>query len=368
MLPHYAVNHRCVVSFCVFLIVLGGVWSYLTLGRLEDPEFAVKTAVVVTMCPGASADEIEERVTNVVERAAQQIKNLKQVRSISKPGLSIVFVDLLEKTKKEAMPETWQELRNKMSTIKASLPIEALPPIVKDDFGDVYGCVFALTADGFSDAELVKRARELQKKLLLVDQVRRVELWGLPEERVEVEISRARMAELNVQPAYILLALQSQNLTSDSGALKVGGNKIRISPTGKFESLEEIENLLIADGLSADLIGIATEYVNDTPLEGLSSRLDDVRGSGARQIRLKDVATVRRLSNDEPSQIMRINGERAVAIALSPIPNGNVLKMGDEVRAKLREALAEFPVGFEVQDVSYQPDSVHVSIHAFTKN
>ncbi len=368
MLSQYAVNHRCVVSFCVFLIVLGGIWSYLTLGRLEDPEFAVKTAVVVTMCPGASADEIEERVTNVVERAAQQIKNLKQVRSISKPGLSIVFVDLSEKTKKEAMPETWQELRNKMSTIKAALPIEALPPIVKDDFGDVYGCVFALTADGFSDAELVKRARELQKKLLLVDQVRRVELWGLPEERVEVEISRARMAELNVQPAYILLALQSQNLTSDSGDLKVGGNKIRISPTGKFESLEEIENLLISDGLSADLIGIATEYVNDTPLEGLSSRLDDVRGSGARQIRLKDVATVRRVSNDEPSQIMRINGERAVAIALSPIPNGNVLQMGEEVRAMMKEALADFPVGFEVQDVSYQPDSVQVSIHAFTKN
>ena len=368
MLPHYAINHRVVVSFCVLLIVVGGVWSYITLGRLEDPEFSVKTAVVATICPGASTDEIEERVTNVVERAAQQIKHLERVRSISKPGLSIVFVDLQEKTDPKDMPDTWQELRNKMSTVKASLPVEALPPIVKDDFGDVYGCVFALTAEGFSDAELVKRARALQKRLLLVDQVRRVELWGLPDERVEVEISRARMAELNIQPLHIVLALQSQNLTSDSGTLNVDGSKIRVSPTGEFETLEEIENLLIPDGLSADMIGIATEYVKDTSLEGLASRLDDVRGNGARQIRLRDVATVRRIENDEPSQTMRINGRRAVAIALSPVPNGNVLKMGEGVRQTLDEALSDFPVGFEIHDVSYQPDSVKVSIHAFTKN
>ena len=368
MLPHYAINHRVVVSFCVFLIVVGGVWSYLTLGRLEDPEFAVKTAAVVTLCPGASADEIEERVTNVVERAAQQIKNLDRVRSISKPGMSLVFVDLKETTTKEQMPEIWQELRNKMALTKAQLPFEALPPIVNDDFGDVYGCVFALTAEGFTDAELIDRARELQKELLLVDQVRRVELWGLPDERIEVEISRARMAELNVKPIQILLALQTQNLTSDSGTLKIDGSKIRVSPTGKFESLEEIENLLIPDGVEAALASVSTEYARDTLLEGLASRLDEIHGEGTRQIRLKDVANIRRVTNDEPTQMMRINGVRAVGLALSPIPNGNVLKMGEDVRATIDRALANFPIGFEITDVSYQPDSVNVSIHAFTKN
>lgn len=368
MIPQYAVNHRFVVGFGVFLIVLGGVWSYCTLGRLEDPEFSVKTAVVVTLCPGYSTEEVEERVTNVVERASQQIKHLWRTRSISKPGVSFVFVDLEEKTRPEQMPELWQDLRNKLSTIKTELPLEALPPIVNDDFGDVYGCVFALTADGFSDAELIKKARDLQKELLLVDQVRRVELWGLPEERIEVEISRARMAELNVTPALILLALQSQNLTADSGRLLVDGAKIRVSPQGKFESLEEIENLLIPDGLRGDLANLASEALSDTPLAGLSSRLDERAGEGRRQIRLKDVATVRRVSNEEPTQIMRNNGRRAVALALSPIPNGNVLKMGEEVRATLKSALDRSPVGFEIEDVSYQPDSVQVSIHAFTKN
>ncbi|MBP5622630.1 MAG: efflux RND transporter permease subunit, partial [Thermoguttaceae bacterium] len=317
---------------------------------------------------GASADEIEERVTNVVERAAQQIKNLDRVRSISKPGMSLVFVDLKETTTKEQMPEVWQELRNKMALTKAQLPLEALPPIVNDDFGDVYGCVFALTAEGFTDAELIDRARDLQKELLLVDQVRRVELWGLPDERIEVEISRARMAELNISPVQILVALQTQNLTSDSGTLKIDGTKIRVSPTGKFESLEEIENLLIPDGVRATLVGLSAEYAHETPLEGLTSRLDEALGEGTRQIRLKDVANVRRVANDEPTQMMRINGVRAVGLALSPIPNGNVLTMGEDVRKTLDHALERFPIGFEITDVSYQPDSVNVSIHAFTKN
>lgn len=368
MLPQYAVSNRVVVGFGVLLTVLGGIWAYSTLGRLEDPEFAVKTALVATLYPGASAPEVEERVTDVVERAAQQIKGLKGVRSISKPGVSFVFVDLQEQIRAEEMPTNWQELRNKMSTLKTALPLEALPPIVKDDFGDVFGCVFALTADGYSDAELVDRAKELQKELLLVDQVRRVELWGLPEERIEVEISRARMAELNVRPAALLLALQSQNLTADSGALKSGGNKIRVAPNGRFESVEEIENLLISDGTGAALAGIAFELAEDSPLEGFASRIDEIKGEGARQIRLKDVATVRRVSNDEPSQIMRADGTRAVAIALSPIPNGNVLKMGEGVRAKLAEISANLPVGFEISDVAYQPDNVQVSIRAFTKN
>ncbi|MBQ4204345.1 MAG: efflux RND transporter permease subunit, partial [Thermoguttaceae bacterium] len=287
---------------------------------------------------------------------------------ISKPGISFVFVDLQEKIRSDEMPERWQDLRNKMSTVKAQLPVEASPPIVKDDFGDVYGCVFALTAEGFSDAELIARAKELQKELLLVDQVRRVELWGLPEERVEVEISRARMAELNVLPAEILLTLQSQNLSTDAGSLNVDGAKIRVAPTGRFESIEEIENLMIPDGSRAAITNLAVEAFQDPPLAAIVSRADEKEGEGRRQIRLKDVATVRRVSNDEPSQIMRSNGERAVAIAVSPAPNGNVLKMGEEVGATLERAKANMPVGFEIRNVSYQPDSVRVSIKAFTKN
>lgn len=368
MLPKYAINNRFVIGFCIFLIVCAGAWSYATLGRLEDPEFTVKTAVVVTLCPGSSTSEIEERVTNVVERAAQQIKGLDHIRSISKPGISFVFVDLKESLKTKQMPERWDDLRHKLETVKTELPVEALPPVVKDDFGDVYGCVFALTADGFTDAELTDQARALQRELLLVDQVRRVELWGLPEERIEVEISRARMAELNVKPIEILLTLQSQNLAIDAGTIRADGEKIRVSPAGRFESLEEIENLHLPDGTAEGVATLADAALGDTPLASIISQYRDSDGNGARQIRLKDVATVRRVANDEPTQLMRCNGERSVALALSPIPNGNVLLMGREVRERLKTAMENMPAGYRIEDVSYQPDSVQVSIHAFTKN
>ena len=368
MLPRFAVNNRVFITFCVFLIVVCGVYSYLKLGRLEDPEFSIKTAAIVTVYPGASAEEVAERVTNVVERASQQIKGFKCVRSISKPGVSIVFVDLLETVKKERMPEIWQELRNKVSNVKTDLPPEALPPIVNDDFGDVYGCVFALTGDGFTNAELIQKARDLQRELLQVSQVRRAELWGLPTERAEIEMSRARMAKLNVHPEQILLALQSQNLSFDSGSLRSDGLKVRASASGKFESFEEIENLIIPDGSAQTLAGIVTGAMEDNAIKSAASRIAEINRAGSRQIRLKDVATVRRVENDEPSQLLRINGERAIGIALSPIPNGNVLKMGEEVRQKIDAFLEEQPVGLTITDVCYQPDSVNVSIHAFTKN
>ncbi|MDO5566497.1 MAG: efflux RND transporter permease subunit, partial [Planctomycetia bacterium] len=184
MLPKFAIHNRTLIGVCVFLVVCGGIWSYLTMGRLEDPEFSIKTAVVVTIYPGATAQEVEQRVTNVVERAAQQVKGVETIRSFSKPGVSFVMVDLFDTVAVDDMPIVWQELRNKVGDTKLELPLETLPPIVKDDFGDVYGIVIALSADGFSDAELRDMARSLQKELLLVDQVRRVELWGLPEERI----------------------------------------------------------------------------------------------------------------------------------------------------------------------------------------
>ena len=366
MLSKYAVHHRVVVLFCVTLIIAGGIWSYLTMGRLEDPEFSIKTAVVITLYPGASAEEVAERVTNVVERSAQQIKGLEKVRSISRPGLSLVLVDLEEKFPPKQMPTAWQELRNKMRTAALELPVEALPPIVNDDFGEVYGIVFALSADGFSDAELRDRAKELQKEFLLVDQVRRVELWGLPEEQIEVEISQARMAEMNVHPLAVFLALGTQNFQTDSGEMTISGEKVRIAPSGSFQSIEEIKNVVIPDGV--DFTKAAAAFSKGEPLVSAIAPLGAAEADGSRQIQLSDIADVRRVSIEEPSKIMRSDGRRAVAVALSPVPNGDVIKMGELVRQRADEIMKDFPAGFRLDVVSYQPDNVNVSIHAFTKN
>lgn len=366
MLPKYAVHHRVVVGFCVALIVAAGIWSYVTMGRLEDPEFSVKTAVVVTLYPGASANEVAEQVTNVVERAAQQIKGLDTVRSVSKPGVSLVLVDLDPAFPSKDMPTAWQELRNKVQLASFELPVEALPPIVNDDFGEVYGIVFALSGDGFSDAELRDRAKELQKEFLKVDQVRRVELWGLPEERIEVEISQARMADLKIHPLAVYLALATQNFKTGSGDMSISGEKIRIAPSGSFESLDEIRDLVLPDGI--DFSKAASDLADGAKLESILARAASGHGAGTRQIRLGDIATVRRVVAEEPSSLMRSNGRRAVAIALSPVPKGDVILMGEQVRRRAEEIMRDYPAGFQLDVVSYQPDNVNVSIHAFTKN
>ena len=366
MLPKYAVHHRTMIGFCILLIIAGGIYSYFTMGRLEDPEFTIKTAVVITLYPGASSEEVAANVTSVIEEAAQQIKGFKNARSISKPGMSIVFVDLLEVYPVKEIDKAWTELRNKIDIAALRLPPEAFTPIVNDDFGEVYGIVLALTGDGYSDAELRDTAKDIQKQLLLVSQVKRIVLWGLPEEQIEIEFSQAKMAELSVHPMVVYWALAGQNLKVKAGEMSISGERIRINPSGTFESIEEIENVIIPDGIdAAELLQLAVSDDNPNPI---LDRLSANKGRGTRQIRLKDIATVRRVALDEPSKVMRINGKRGVVLALSPIPNGDVIKMGEQVHDRVGEIMKTLPAGYHVDIVSYQPDNVNISIHAFTKN
>lgn len=368
MLPRYAVNHRTVIGFCVFLLIAGGIYSYKTLGRLEDPEFTIKTALVVTLYPGAPAQDVERLVTDEIERAAQQVKGFEKVRSISKPGVSFVFVDLYDSLTADQMKESWHELRNKVSEVRLDLPVEALPSLVKDDFAEVYGIVLALYGDGYTKAELRDMARDLQKELLLVDEVSRVELWGVPDERVEVEISQARMKELNVHPWAVVWALQSQNIMADTGNMTIGGQKIRISPAGSFKTIEEIEDLVLPDGKGADFLKAAQQATDSETAKALLAKLNSAKGEGTRQIRLRDIATVKRVMNDEPSSFMRTSGKDAIVLAISPKPNGNVIRMGDLIHDRLDQLKETWPAGYDCEIISYQPDNVKKAIHGFIKN
>ncbi|MDO4575738.1 MAG: efflux RND transporter permease subunit [Planctomycetia bacterium] len=373
MLPQFAVHHRVVVGFCVTLLVVGGMGSYLTLGRLEDPEFTIKTALVVTLYPGANAEEVEENVTDIVERAVRRLKGVDAIRSFSRPGMSVVYVDMTPTFRGQKLDNAWKDLRYKLSEIQMELPPEALPPMVKDDFGEVYGIVLALCADGYPPGEHYDRARELQRELGLIDEVGRIELWGVQKECIEVELSRSRMAELSVPPVLILTALARQNLSMDAGEMNVSGEVLRISPMGKFQSVEEIGELVV----SASIAGAVNEMLqNSTENLAASGAMKGLIGKAAstsvggltRQIRLKDIATVRRATQDPPREICRFNGCPAISIAISPQPNGNVIRMGEKVRAKSKEIMDRFPVGYTLEVISYQPDNVNVAVKAFMKN
>ncbi|MDO4550543.1 MAG: efflux RND transporter permease subunit [Planctomycetia bacterium] len=375
MLPHFAVHHRTFILFCVALMVIGGISAYKHMGRLEDPEFTIKTAVIVTLYPGAPAEEVEENVTDVVERAVQRLKGVDHIRSISQPGMSMIFVDMVPTTSKMELKRSWEELRYKLDEIRLELPPETLPPMVNDDFGEVFGIVLALEGEGFSPGEMNDRARDLQRELALVEEVGRVELWGTYSEYIEIEISRSRMAELAVPPYLVISALARHNITTSAGEMTVGGERIRVEPTGKFDSLEEIGDLVISGtsiGVLIEKLQASLNQITGTVpgiLENQASAFHNRSISGAsQQIRLRDIATIRRVLSDQPRQLFRSNGTDGIAIALSPKPDGNVIRMGELVRKRAEEVVATFPAGFQLSVVSYQPDNVNVAVNAFMKN
>ena len=371
MISNYAVHHRVVTGFLMAVLVFGGLWAFETMGRLEDPEFTIKISLVVSAYPGASPEEVETKVTDVVERAIRQVKGVKVVRSISRAGVSFVFVEMRDDFPRTKLTQTWDDLRNRLKVSQMELPVGATPPIVKDDFADVYGIVLALSAEGYPESELRDQARRLQRELELVDQVGRVELWGVPSEVIEVEVSRAKMAEFSVHPAMVIAALARQNLVSDAGTVEVDHQRIRLAPTGRFQSVEEIGELVLPDGMTATLADTVAAMAGGTPLAGNAAMMADVASGGAggaRLIRLRDVATVRRSLADPPSSMMRCNGRPAIGIAVAPILNGNVLRMGDGVRQRVAEVQRTMPVGFRCDTVAYQPDDVQKSVDGFMNN
>ena len=228
----YAVRYKVVTLVFSLLIVLGGIFSFLHIGRLEDPEFTIKEAVIYTHYPGASAKQVELEVTETIETAIQQLKQLKEVRSISRAGVSIIFAETQEIYDKHNLPQVWDELRRKVGSVNGLLPPGCGTPIVNDDFGDVYGVLFAITGDGYDKKQLKEYAKDLRRELLTCTDVGRIDFWGLPREAVYIEIDRARLAQLGLNPDTIFNTLRSQNSVTPAGAVPVGSQYIPFRITG----------------------------------------------------------------------------------------------------------------------------------------
>jgi multidrug efflux pump subunit AcrB len=337
-ITEYAINKKTVSYFAALILLGGGIFSYEKLGKLEFPTFTIKTAVVSTSYPGASAIEVEQEVTDRLEKAVQQLSQIDKVRSISRAGLSIIYVDLKREYDSRAIPQIWDELRRKVSDVQGKLPPGAGPSVVNDDFGDVYGVFFALTGEGYSDQELKDTADFLKRELLLVKDVARVEIWGNQQETVELTISRARMAELGISMEAILNTLNLQNQVTNAGRVKVGTDYIRMNPTGTFTSVMDLGELLLQSNKSGNLI-----Y-------------------------LKDVVSIRRDYQDPPQWMLRYDGMPALGLGIATVDGGNVVEMGRAVRQRINELKTDIPVGMELQTISYQSDLVNASVKDFVIN
>jgi multidrug efflux pump subunit AcrB len=320
-------------------VFVGGVVAYRQMGRLEDPEFTIKEALIVTAYPGASAEEVAREVTNPIENACQQLGQLKRVESESSRGRSVVTVVIQDRFHRDTIPQVWDELRRKVGDVQPQLP----PPVrgtsvVVDDFGDVYGIFLAVTGEGFSQSELRRYADFLRRELLLAPGVKKVELFGEPQEVVYLEISRLRLAQLGISEEQIYGKLQERNVAADGGRVRVGDQHVPLDPGGAFRSAEDMLGLVIG----SDRTG--------------------------RQLFLRDVASVERGEHEPPRRLLRYDGKPAIGLGISTVQGGNVVTMGEAVRRKLEELKPDQPIGVEIGEINFQPEAVSAATNEFVFN
>ena len=331
-----AIKNKTTTLVLTVCIAVGGVLSYRSLGRLEDPEFTVKDAVISTPYPGASPEEVEEEVTDRIELALQQLGQLKEIRqSISERGMSTVKPRIKDKYDKSSLPQVWDELRRKVGDIQSQLPPGAGPTIVNDDFGDVFGVFFAITGEEYSYRELEDVSDVLRRELVLVQDVAKVQPFGVQREAVYVEPNRDRMSQLGIPPSAIIAELRRKNMVVDAGRVQVDPEFIAVEPSGQFGSIEDFEGLLISGA------------------------------GGDEQIYLRDVADVRRGYVDPPKKLLRYDGKPAVGLGVSTVPEGNVVTMGEALRDRMMELGDQIPLGIDFGIISLQSQAVVAAIDSF---
>lgn len=373
-LPRFAVEHKTLTNFLVFLLVVGGIYSYFTLGQLEDPDFTVKTAVVITQYPGATPKEVELEVTDRIETAIQEMPQLRYLTSWSRAGLSIIKVEMKQEYRAERLPQVWDEMRRKVNDIVPQLPPGVLKPKIMDDFSFVFGFVLAVTGDGYTYAELEDYVKFLKKELSAVSGVSRVDLWGVQPKVIYLDVSEAQLSQLKITTEDIVATLATQNMVVEAGAIEVPGKRLRVETTGEFATPEDIGELVIrrsgldaVANIGAALAPYAREVEASRPIGQTrsGSRASAITGE---LIRLKDVATIRQGYLEPPINQMRHQGQSALAIQLANVAGGNIVDTGAALDARLEELLPQLPAGIEVEKFAWQSDLVRESINGFVIN
>jgi len=349
-LAETAIKKKTVTGFTTVVLLLAGALSYTSLGQLEDPEFTVKSANIMTTYPGADAQEVELEVTDRIEKAIQEMPQVKYIESLSRAGLSVITVNLWPKYTSEKLPQIWDELRKKVGDVN-DLPPGTGTPVVGDDFGDVYGFLLAMTGEGYTPAEVEDYADMMKKELSLVPGVARVELWGVQKRCIYLDVSETQLSQLGISMETLQQTLLSQNLVVDSGGLDLPTDRLRIEQTGAFTSPKDIEDLVIRGA------GISELVAEDTTTA--------VASAGEELMRIGDIGTVRRGYVEPPNTMMRYNGKPALGISISNVSGVNIVDLGVALDKKLDDLSAIMPIGIEVAQISWQSEQVTQSINDF---
>ena len=334
-LSDWALGHRSLVWYFMIAFMAAGLFSYLHLGRQEDPDFTIKTMVIQAQWPGASAEEITRQVTERIEKKLEELESLDYTKSVTVAGQTTVFVYLRDSTKASDVTPTWVRVRNMVADIKGDFPQGVIGPFFNDRFGDVFGNVYAFTSDGLSQRQLRDRVEEIRGKILTVPDVGKVDILGAQDEVIYLEFSTRKIAALGLDSRSIIASLQGQNAVTPSGVFEAGPERISVRVNGQFAS--------------------------EASLKAINLRVND------RFFPLTDVATIKRGYADPPATLFRFNGQPAIALAIGMKSGANLLKFGDALKQEMSEIIADLPIGVGVHLVADQPLVVEHAVSGFTE-
>jgi multidrug efflux pump len=335
-LSEWALNHLPIVQFLLIVIAVGGVLSLGRLGQLEDPNFSVPSMTVMVMWPGATAQQIQDEVLNRMEKKFEQLDHFEKVVTYARQGYGAMTISVVGGTSKADQREAWYQARKKFSDIRQELPEGVVGPIFNDEFGDVYGLLYAVKGDGIGHAELSDITEDIKRRLLKVPMVNKVDIFGKQEQRVYVEFSHERLAELGITPQAIIDSLQYQNSMVPGGSIDTHGDRVLVRVSGQFTSLDDIRNVPV--------------------------------GANGRLIKLGDFATVTRGLEDPPTYTVRQNGQQVLLLGVVMTKDGNIVTLGKAIESTVAQLQRELPYGVELERVADQPAVVKDAVWEFERS
>jgi multidrug efflux pump len=334
-LSDWTLHHRTLVGYFLLAIALMGIFAYGKLGQAEDPPFTFKVMVIRTFWPGATARQVEQLLTDRIEKKLQETPYIDRVSSFSRPGESTVMFFAKDSTPPAAVPDVFYQVRKKIGDIRHTLPAGIQGPFFNDEYGDVFGNIYALTAEGFDYPQLKDQAERIRDELLRVPNVGKVEIFGIQDEKIYVALSNAKLATLGIDQATIIQALTQQNAVAGSGYFETDSERIQIRPGGAYNSVQAVADTLIR--------------------------------AGTRSFRLGDIADIRRGVVDPPATQVRYGGKPAMAIGVSMAKGGDIIQLGKDLNSRVARLQAGLPVGVEIGVAASQPEAVQRSVKAFTQ-
>ncbi|MFS2156697.1 efflux RND transporter permease subunit [Pseudomonas sp. Pseusp122] len=333
-LSEWAIKHQSFVWYLMFVALLMGVYSYMNLGREEDPSFTIKTMVIQTRWPGATVDETLEQVTDRIEKKLEELDSLDYVKSYTRPGESTIMLNLLDTTDAKAIPEIWYQVRKKIDDIRGQFPQGIQGPAFNDEFGDVYGSIYAFTADGFTMRQLRDYVEQVRAEIREVPGLGKVEMIGQQDEVLYLNFSTRKLAALGLDQRQVVQSLQAQNTVTPAGVIEAGPERISVRTSGQFASEKDLAEVNL--------------------------RLNN------RFYRLSDIADITRGYADPPKPLFRFNGKPAIGLAIAMKKGGNIQDFGKALHARMDSATANLPVGVGVNNVSDQAEVVEKAVGGFT--